>query len=115
MMQISIGGAVRPFKFGFNAIDIFCRERSITLAQFTGRLDEFGKGAATPGELRDIIYAGLAGGALACGLPVTFTAIAVGDWMDELQAEELTKLVNAFTESITTPVKKKEKAIGAKP
>jgi hypothetical protein len=34
----------------------------------------------------------------------------VGDWLDELPAGELTKIVDAFTESVSVPGKKKEKA-----
>jgi len=110
MIHITLGGERRPFKFGFNAIDIFCREHSIDIAEFANRLEQLAGGSAPPGELRDIIYAGLAGGALSCGLPAAFTNIQVGDWLDELPAGELTKIVDAFTESVSVPGKKKEKA-----
>lgn len=115
MQYVNIGGSVRPFKFGFNAIDIFCHERALTLAQFTACIEKLSNGNGSPGELRDIIYAGLAGGALTNGIPVSFTNTEVGDWMDELPAEELKKTMDAVAESLATPVKKKEKGIGAKP
>jgi hypothetical protein len=110
-----IGGENRPFKFGFNAIDIYCRERSITLAQFTEQLERVGKGDALPGEIRDLIYAGLAGGALTSGLPLSFNSLKVGDWMDELTSEGIAAILKAFAESVSAPVKKKAETQAAKP
>ncbi len=112
MVQINIGGKLRPFKFGFNAIDIFCRERKIGIAEFGERIAAIGKGGATIGELRDIIYAGLAGGALSSNESIGFTSVQVGDWLDELPEGELAKIMEAISHSVSAGKKKlpKEKA-----
>jgi hypothetical protein len=46
MIHITLGGERRPFKFGFNAIDIFCREHSIGIAEFANRLEQLAGGSA---------------------------------------------------------------------
>lgn len=126
MILVNIGGTQRPFKFGFNAIDIFCREHKIGIAEFGERFAQIGKGSATIGELRDIVYAGLAGGALTNGDAISFTCYQVGDWMDDLPDGELSKMMEAITQSVSVNGKKKlpeatqsktakEKAIGKKP
>jgi len=107
MTTVNIGSKPRPFKFGFNAIDIFCRERKITIATFGERIAEISKGSATIGELRDIIYAGLAGGALSSNQQIDFTAYQVGDWLDELPEGELSKIMEAISQSVSAPNKKK--------
>jgi len=113
--NIEIGGKLRPFKFGFNAIDIFCRERKISIAEFGERIAQISKGSATIGELRDIIYAGLAGGALSSNEAIGFTCFQVGDWLDELPEGELAKIMNAISHSVSASDKKKlQKGIAKK-
>jgi len=107
MITVTIGNKPRPFKFGFNAIDIFCREHNIGINEFGERFAQIGKGNATIGELRDIIYAGLAGGALSIGDKIDFTNFQVGDWMDELPQGELTKMMESIARSVNIPGKKK--------
>ena len=107
MITVTIGNKLRPFKFGFNAIDIFCREHKITISEFGARFAQIGKGTATIGELRDIIYAGLAGGALSTGEKIDFTNFQVGDWMDDLPQGELAKMMETITSSVNVPGKKK--------
>lgn len=107
MTTVQIGNKLRPFKFGFNAIDIFCRERNITIGDFGKRIAEISKGSATIGELRDIIYAGLAGGALSSGQTIDFTAYQVGDWLDELPQGELAKMMETISQSVSANGKKK--------
>jgi len=107
MVHIEIGRQQRPFKFGFNAIDIFCSRRNVSIAEFGERLAEIAKGSATPGELRDIIYAGLAGGALSNGQPISFTNYEVGDWLDELPQGELAKMMESLSQSVAAKDKKK--------
>jgi hypothetical protein len=107
MITVNIGGQLRPFKFGFNAIDIFCRERKVNIAQFGERIAEIAKGSATIGELRDIIYAGLAGGALSNNESISFTCFQVGDWLDELPEGELSKVMEAISNSVSASGKKK--------
>jgi hypothetical protein len=99
--NVEIGGKQRPFKFGFNAIDIFCRERKISIAEFGERVTQISKGSATIGELRDIIYAGLAGGALTSNETISFTCYQVGDWLDELPEGELAKIMEAIAHSVS--------------
>jgi|SRR6185312_6454930 len=122
MIFITIGGKQRPFKFGFNAIDIFCREHNIGINEFGERFTRIGKGQATIGELRDIIFAGLAGGSLTVAEPIDFSTFQVGDWMDDLPQGELAKMMEAITQSVNVPGKKKaeapqkkEKIVGKKP
>lgn len=122
MITVNIGNEERPFKFGFNAIDIFCREHKIGIAEFSERFVQIGKGNASVGELRDIIYAGLAGGALSSNAAISFTRYQVGDWMDDLPQGEMAKIMEAITQSVSVSGKKKlqeptrkEKAVGRKP
>ena len=107
MITVIIGNKQRPFKFGFNAIDVFCRAHAIGINEFGERFAKIGSGKATIGELRDIIYAGLAGGALSAGDKLDFTNYQVGDWMDELPQGELAKMMESIANSINIPGKKK--------
>jgi len=113
MLNIKIGGELRPFKFGFNAMDIFCKEKSIGIGDFGAYFNNIASNKATIADLRDIVFAGLCGGALSMGSKVDFTTYQVGDWMDELKSDELAKIMASISGAVF--VKKKEKVIGRKP
>ncbi|MGP8215796.1 MAG: hypothetical protein ACLQQ4_09560 [Bacteroidia bacterium] len=117
MVQINIGGKLRPFKFGFNAIDIFCREHCIGIAEFGERFAKIANGSSTLGELRDMVYAGLYGGALSNNQPVDFNSYQVGDWMDEMGKDELARMMEDIAGSLAIKKNevKREKVIGTKP
>ncbi len=93
MNLIDIGGKKRPFRFGWNAIDIFCQGKGITIEQYGTQGI-----AATPGDVRSMVYAGLVGGCLSNKQEVDFTPYDVGDWLDEIGAEgieNIMKLISA--------------------
>ena len=106
MKSIYIGGKERPFKFGFNAIDIFCRDYGLSLDGFIQKFTEISKGKVQPGMIRDIIYAGLASATLMHNEAPGFTKYDVGDWLDELGSEGLSKIMKTLAESFGGDKKK---------
>jgi len=100
MNVIKIGNKERPFKFGFNAMDIFCKEYGIGLNAFSETFAKIATGEAAPGIIRDIIYSGLLAGTLSCNQTPDYNKYTIGDWLDELGNEELTKVMKLVTESL---------------
>jgi hypothetical protein len=107
MNFINLGGKQRPFKFGFNAMDIFCKEYGTGIGAFSEIFAKLAKGESPPGVMRDIIYSGLTAGALSHNEPTDFTKFTVGDWIDELGSEGLAEVMKVITESLVTTDKKK--------
>jgi hypothetical protein len=107
MNFIHLGAKERPFKFGFNAMDIFCKENNIGIGEFSALFSKIAKGEAPPGVLRDIVYAGLLAGTMSHSQTPDYIKYTVGDWLDELTGEELTGIMKVVTESLTMGSKKK--------
>lgn len=97
MNQITIGGQARPFHVGTNQGDIFCTLQGLTLAQYAVTFTDIS--TLGLGAQRDFLYSALRAGAEKQGLPLSFTAADVGDWMDEPDyalATTLTPVLNAL-------------------
>ena len=108
---ITIGGAERPLKFGTNQTARYCELRSITLAQYYEELADIENSAGS--TIRDLIYSALWAGAKTDKLDVDFDAFAVGNWMDDIQPEELAKVFDTLTDS-NDDGKKQGEATGKK-
>ena len=108
---IRIGGKSRPFKFGTNATDLYCKAQQITLGEFTTSFNE--KKMKTmdvdPSVVRDLLYAGLAAPLLSKDEEVDFTKYTVGDWIDDMEQKELEKAFSTMIDSIS-----KKKGVGKK-
>lgn len=81
MDTITIGGQARPFHVGTNQGDIFCKLQGLTLAQYAATFTDVSNLGL--GAQRDFLYSALRAGAERQGQPVNFTALEVGDWLDE--------------------------------
>ena len=57
-------------------------------------------GGGDGSEIRDLIYSCLADGARKAKQPIDFDQYDVGDWMEDLSSEEMTKMMEEFTGSM---------------
>jgi len=91
--EIFIGGKKRPIKYGTNSTAILCEIRGITLKDMTNMFSEqkIKDNEITGGEVRDLVFAGLTSGAYSKGEEPDFNRYQVGDWIDEMDADELIK------------------------
>jgi len=99
--EINIGGKKRPIKYGTNSTAILCEIRGITLKDMGDMFSEqrIKDNEITGGEVRDLIYAGLASGSYSKGEEPEFNRYQVGDWIDEMDADELIKAFEVMGES----------------
>lgn len=98
---IDIGGKARPFKFGWNAIAAFGDLRGLDVQQCGEALALFGTGKHTLSDLRDVMFCGLSAGAAFTRTAVDFTNTDVGDWMDDMTAEDMAKAMNLLGSSFS--------------
>ena len=115
--EIKIGGKLRPIKFGTNSTALLCEIRGITLNDMGLMLseDRINNNEITGGEIRDMIYAGLVSAARSKKIEIDFDNYTVGDWIDEIDPNELVKAFEVLGQSQPqgsnkTPKKKVRKA-----
>lgn len=90
MQTITIGGQARAFHVGTNQGDIFCRLQGLSLAQYAATFSEIGRLGF--GQRRDFIYSALKAGADRSGQALAYDNLAVGDWMDEPEYDDVSVL-----------------------
>jgi len=89
--EFKIGGKKRLVKFGTNASAIYCDEHNISLSKYN---ESFALDMVTIGQLRDVIWSGLVAGCYKQKKEVDFTKYDVGDWIDDLQQEEIDNILS---------------------
>jgi hypothetical protein len=107
LTEVNLGGQSRPFRFGFNAIEVYCNKTNTPLHEFGSVASKLVSDKAAIGILRDFVWAGLCGGCMSKGLTIDFTNFQVGDWMDECDGDTITNLIDTMVESMYTTEKKK--------
>lgn len=101
--EIKIGGKKRPVSFGINQTAVFCEKHKISLEQIGER---FG-GQMTLLDFRDLLWSGLVAGAYENKQTPDFDEWDVGTWVETLKPEEITDIINKFSNSM--PVSKKKR------
>jgi hypothetical protein len=96
---IEIGGEKRPIKFGTNQTAIYCQTRGCTLSQYLKEMnfDRIVKNEIDGSEIRDLIYSALVAGCYSAKLPDAFTKTDVGDWIDDMDQAELSRVFTIMT------------------
>ena len=87
--EISIGGKIRPIKFGTNQSAKYCEIRSLSLAQMQKELSNIEN--SDGGNIRDLIYSALWAGCKTDKIEIDFDRYDLGDWIDEMEQDELNK------------------------
>lgn len=87
---IQIGGQQRPLKFGTNQAKIYQDLRGITHPQYVEQLTTLEQ-TGDPSVIRDVVYSALVAGARTDKKEVDFDEHQVGDWLDAVEPEELSK------------------------
>ena len=109
---MNIGGKERELKIGLNQSILYCDLRGISISEMNSDLGKLATG--TGAELRDLIWSALKDGARKSKTEFPYTNYDVGDWIEELKDEELTKfladLVGSMPKSNGKVKKKVKKA-----
>ena len=107
---MQIGGQERPFQVGTNQGDIFQRLRHVSLKDYGALFSPAAlqAEALTGGDLRDFVYSALVAGYQNDGLPVDFSHLDVGNWIDDAPFEENGEVVKPLTEMLQQLIRKAE-------
>ena len=82
-----------PTKFGLNQSILYCELRGINITQMNEEFAGFVNGEHTGGEIRDLIWSSLKDGARVAKVDFPYTNLDVGDWMEDISAEEMTSFI----------------------
>jgi len=107
--KIKIGGKTRPYSFGWNAIEVFCDTLEIPVKDLGKALKGITKGNFELKIVRVILYSGLKAEELANGIESKYNAWKVGQWIDEMDQEELNKAMEIFAVSLPNWAEKAKK------
>lgn len=105
---LQLGGQERPFQVGTNQGDIFQRLRQVSLKEYGALFSPAALQAEvlTGGDLRDFVYSALVAGYENDGLPVDFSHLDVGNWIDDAPLEDGEQVVKPLTEMLHQLVRK---------
>jgi len=95
--EISIGGKLRPTKFGTNQTAKYCDIRNVSLMESQNELKDIKSGNGT--TMRDLIYSALWAGCKTEKIDIDFDEYNVGDWMDDIEPDELVKIFTSLANS----------------
>ena len=93
--DLKIGGKVRTMHFSMNFWSAFTDELNISLDQ----LGDIFEGGISLSVIREIIYCGLLANDQEQGNEIDYNKFKVGAWLEDVDANELEKIVTAMTES----------------
>lgn len=110
--EINIGGKLRPVKFGTNQSAMYCEVRGISLAKMQSELSNIED--SDGGSIRDLIYSALWAGCKTDKIEVDFDRYDLGDWIDDMDQEELNKCFQVLVDSNGDGSKEGEKSEGKK-
>jgi hypothetical protein len=106
-----IGGEDRPFQVGTNQGDHFQRLRRVSLKEYGDLFspDNLRAQKLTGGDVRDFVYSALMAGYQNDGMPITFTFLDVGNWIDAPDQDE-NEVIKPLLEMLNQVVQKAEHA-----
>jgi len=91
----NIGGQSRTMHFSMNFWAAFTEELNIPL----DKIGQIFEGGISISAIRALVYAGLLAYDQEEGNKIDYTVFKVGVWLEDLEAEEIEKIVNSMTES----------------
>ena len=103
--ESNIGGRIRRMNFSSNAWYLFCKMHALALEDASKVLFD----TKTPEALRDMVYCALVVSDRAEGKEVDYNEYTVGEWIDKISQEELTRYVNVLFEGSAKPEATKKK------
>lgn len=109
--MVKIGGKERGVKFGTNATAKFCELQGIDLTGYSLLLMQIANGSIKMSDIRDLVYAGLWAYCKSNKEEVDFDLYDVGDWLDEIELDEMKKIYDALAASLPTLSDDKKKVI----
>lgn len=96
-IEINIGDKLRPLKFGTNQSAKYCQVRGVSLAKMQDELSNIEDGDGS--NIRDLIYSALWAGCKTDKIEVDFDEFDMGDWIDDMDQEELNKIFQTLLDS----------------
>lgn len=106
---MNIGGENRPVKFGINQSILFCQLRGITINMMDATIQRIVKNEVDGSEIRDLLYSALKDGARKEKKPFEFTPEDVGDWMEDVNQDELQEFFVGLSDSMPKTKRKESK------
>lgn len=93
--QLQIGGKLRTLHFSMNFWVAFEQATGFGIGQLS---EVFANGISLM-TIRGIIYAGLLANDQEQGNPIDYTVYSVGEWLEDIDASEITKISEAMMSS----------------
>lgn len=104
---MNIGGKDRPIKIGVNQSILYCELRGISISEMNNDLTKLAYGSGS--QMRDYIWSALKDGARVAKIEFLQSNLDVGDWLEDIEQDELTNFIDELTGSMPKmKVKKKE-------
>ena len=95
-----IGGKERPIKIGLNQSIIYCELRGISITKMNDDFVKLANGSGTGAEVRDLIWSALKDGARKAKEPFEVDNFEVGDWLEEMEPEQMATFMNDLASSM---------------
>lgn len=103
---MKIGGKERPIKIGLNQSIEYCELRGISITQMNDDLARLANGSGS--EMRDYLWSALKDGARVSKTDFSHSNLDVGDWLEDVSQEELSKFIGDITGSMPKGTGKKK-------
>lgn len=89
--EVKIKDMVIPCKFGMNAFAMFTQMMKVDLDQIDTLLT-----TSNVIAMRNLIYCGMKAAVMSSGGNIDFNEYTVGDWIDEMEQDELNKIADTI-------------------
>lgn len=97
---VTIDGVKYPIFMSVNATAIYCDLRGVSLADYYNDLIAMLTGKSSPSVIRDIIYSCIKEGCRREGQEFDKDNYFVGDYMDDMSADDVKLILDAIAESL---------------
>lgn len=97
---VTIDGVKYPIYMSVNATAVYCDLRGVSLADYYSDLIAMLTGKSSPSVIRDIIYSCVKEGCRKEGQTLEIDNYAVGEFMDNMSAEDVKLILDAIAESL---------------
>jgi hypothetical protein len=110
MLKINIGGELRPVHFGVNQTILYCETKGITISDYDKDVAAMASGNISGRETRLLLWSCLVDGARLSGVDFDADEQTVGDWMDEVDPDEVQKAIDDFAKQMVKKGKSNDNA-----
>jgi hypothetical protein len=99
-VEVEIGEKKRPVKYSYNALCLFGDLAKLSLVELQGLTVE----GLSASQFRQLFFAGLWEGCRVMKVPLDFTEFDVGDWLEDLGANQRKEIMDVFLSAMNSVI-----------